>query len=462
MYLRIDEHRPDSRAVVEDGGREYTYGELTAFCRYFGGMLRERNLIFILCRNVYAAVAAYVACIENRIIPLLISEKMDHELLDNLIAWYRPQYLWLPEEKETAYPALSGRDGYKLVKTGYPAYPVNSELAMLLATSGSTGSPKLVRHSYRNLISNAQNVADVFGFSERERAMIDLPIHYTMGLNVASSNLYAGGTLMMTTHSILEKGYWDFFERAEITNMCGVPYSYEMLNRMKFFQKDHPSLKIIAEGGGKLTNELFGKLADYAVRYGKKFYATFGTSETTARLAFLEPGRAAEKTGSIGKAITGGRLFLVDDDGKEVEGEGSGELVYAGPNVTLGYARCREDLCRGDEFQGVYYTGDLARRDKEGFFFIEGRKSRFLKLFGHRVGLDETERMIRSQYHIECACAGDDRHMKIYLTEMGHADEIRRFISMKTGIQISAFQVMELDRIPKNETGKILYQELPA
>lgn len=462
MYLRIEEHRPDSMAVAEDGGKEYTYGDLVEFCDYFGRLVPERNVIFILCRNVYAAVAAHVACIENRIVPLMLSAQMDHELLENLIQLYQPRYLWLPVENESRYPVVSVREGYKLVQTEYAAYPVNEELAMLLATSGSTGSPKLVRHSYRNLASNARNVADVFGFSSKERAMIDLPLHYTMGLNVACSNLYAGGALMMTTRSILEKGYWDFFHKAQITNMCGVPYSYEMLSRMKFFGQDHPSLRIIAEGGGKLTDDLFHRIAEYASHYGKRFYATFGTSETTARLAFLEPEMAARKTGSIGKAIPGGRLFLTDDDGNEMKDrEGTGELVYAGPNVTLGYAQCREDLCKGDEFQGVYHTGDLARRDQEGFYYIEGRKSRFLKLFGHRVGLDEAERIIKAQYHMECACAGDDKHMHIYITKKGYAEEVRHFISVKTGIQISAFRVMELDGILKNESGKVLYQALP-
>lgn len=461
MYLRVDEHRPGSRAVVEDRGREYTYGDLREFCDYFGKLVPARNLIFILCRNVYAAIAAHVACIENRVIPLMLSERMDQELLDNLIDLYHPQYLWMPAENVSVYQVISARDGYKMVQTEYAAYPVSQELAMLLATSGSTGSPKLVRHSYRNLNNNARNVAEIFRFSDDDRAMIDLPLHYTMGLNVACSNLYAGATLMMTTCSILEKGYWEFFERGKITNMCGVPYSYDMLNRVKFFAQDHPSLRIIAEGGGKLTDGLFHRIADYASRHHKKFYATFGTSETTSRLAFLEPEKASVKIGSIGKAIPGGRLFLTDDDGKEIETmEAVGELAYEGPNVTLGYALCREDLGKGDEFQGIYYTGDIARRDAEGFYFIEGRKSRFLKLFGHRVGLDETERIIRAQYGMECACAGDDKHMKIFITKSGFADEVRHFISVKTGIQISAFQVIELDKIPKNEAGKIRYQEL--
>ena len=101
-----------------------------------------------------------------------------------------------------------------------------------------------------------------------------------------------------------------------------------------------------------------------------KFFATFGTSETTARLAYLEPTKALEKIGSIGKAIPEGKLSLIDDAGHEImDCEAEGELVYAGPNVTLGYALCKEDLLKGDERNGIYCTGDIARRDAEGYYF---------------------------------------------------------------------------------------------
>lgn len=461
MYLRIDEHEQEHCAVIEDSGEKYTYADIMEACAYFQMVVEERNLIFILCRNCFATIAGHIACIENRIVPLMLSEKIDRELLQKLIEVYQPRYLWMPQEQRCSYEIIAERYGYKLVNTGYEKYPMNEELAMLLTTSGSTGSPKLVRHSYKNLNSNARNVAAVFGFLGSDRAFLDLQLHYTMGLNVACSNLYSGATLLMTTHNILEKEYWDFFDSMNVTNICGVPYSYEMFRRMKFFKKNYPALKIIAEGGGKLRDDLFSEIAEYASKNGKKFYATFGTSETTARLAFLEPDRAREKTGSIGKAIPEGRLFLADDEGNEIKKrEASGELVYMGPNVTLGYALVKEDLIKGDERNGIYYTGDLARRDNEGFYYIIGRKTRFLKLFGHRVGLDETEQIIREEYKIECACAGNDNRMKIYITLPEYADKVKHFISEKTGIQISAFKVEVVDNIPKNEVGKIMYSQL--
>lgn len=452
---------------MENGGEQYTYGDLVDFTREFATYVKERELIFILCRNTAGAMAGHIACIENKIVPLMISAKMDKELFYNLYRLYMPGYLWIPDDiavemtAECPYEVTYRKYGYSLLKTGFESCKLNDELAMLLTTSGSTGSPKLVRHCYRNLYENAKNVASVFQFDEDDHAWIDLQLHYTMGLNVACSNLYAGATLYMTTLNAMDRDYWKFYEESGITNMTGVPYNYEMLKRLKFFKKKHPSLKTLAEGGGRLTDELFTLCAEYARDNGIRFFATFGTSETTARLAYLEPKKALDKIGSIGKAIPNGELLLVDDDGKEIrDREAVGELTYKGPNVTMGYAMNKNDLMLGDERGGIYNTGDIARRDEEGYYYILGRKARFLKLYGYRVGLDECERLIKEKYNIECACTGNDEQMKIYVTVSGKEQEIRKFIAEKTKIQINAFAVYYIDAIPRNDVGKVLYKEL--
>jgi len=464
MYLRIDERDAERTAIVEDTGRTYTFGDLRGFVGEFGQWMPRRSLIFILCQNTMGAIAAHIAAIENRIVPLMISSHMDASLRDALIETYHPEFLWMPEwllKDFEGREIVARKYDYVLVRTGYTSPELYDDLAMLLTTSGSTGSPKLVRHRYRNLYANAENVAAVFGFNEDDRPLIDLQLHYTMGLNVACSNLYAGATLIMTTLNVMQKQYWDYFKAQRVTNICGVPYNYEILKKLRFFRNDWPDLRILAEGGGRLTDDLFREVATYARDKGKQFYATFGTSETTARLAFLDPDRALERIGSIGKAIPNGRLSLIDDDGNEIEeAEATGEMVYRGENVTLGYAIKREDLVKGDERNGEYRTGDLAHRDADGFYYIVGRKSRFLKLYGYRVGLDESERLIRREFDIECACVGDDKQMQIYVTKPGLESEIRKFISEKTKILVTAFNVHVVSEIPKNEVGKILYSKL--
>ena len=164
----------------------------------------------------------------------------------------------------------------------------------------------------------------------------------------------------------------------------------------------------------------------------------------------------------MGIAIPGGKFSLIDVYGKEIaESDVMGELVYEGPNVTLGYAECVDDLIKGDEFLGKLITGDMAKRDEEGYFYIVGRKKRFLKIFGNRVNLDETERMIKAQFNnIDCACAGLDDKMYIFITDETLCDEIKKFISDKTGLNVAAFKVKTIGEVPKNESGKTLYINL--
>ena len=139
----------------------------------------------------------------------------------------------------------------------------------------------------------------------------------------------------------------------------------------------------------------------------------------------------------------------------------TGELVYEGPNVTLGYAECGEDLMKGDERHGILETGDMARFDEDGYYYIVGRKKRFLKIYGNRVNLDEIDRMVRGHFEgADFASAGEDDHMYLFVTDEGIADAVKAFVVAKTGLNPAAFKTVVVDTIPKNDAGKTLYREL--
>ena len=222
---------------------------------------------------------------------------------------------------------------------------------------------------------------------------------------------------------------------------------------------DLPNLKVITQGGGKLTTEMWQTLAQYAKDKGKQFIATYGQSECTARMAYLPPEMALDKVCSIGRAEPGGQLSIVDAQGNETfEGEAQGEMVYRGENVTLGYATCREDLMKGDENHGVMHTGDLARRDSDGFYFIIGRLKRFLKIFGLRIGLDEVENMIRSEIKVDCYCKGNDEKLIILVTSANILEQLPAFIEEKTHLFHKNIEVQIVDTILRNEAGKVINQ----
>ena len=462
MFLNLDRHEQSKVAVKDDAGCCLTYGDLCAVIREFEKLGLGRCVIFSLCGNCAGSLAGYLAFLNNGQVPLLIGAGMDKELRDRLDSVYTPAYYWLPEKMAAGWEGkiLFSSCGYCLVRTQHEVYPVNDQLSMLLTTSGSTGSPKLVRHKYGNLEANAENVAKVFGWTVDEKGICDLPMNYTMGLNVINSHLTVGAGVLLVSANLMDPAFWEFVKENEGTNFCGVPFSYEILRRIGFDRMDLPALRTLAEGGGKLTDRMFKWIASYARSSGKRFCATFGTSETSARMAFLDPSLALEKIGSIGKAIPNGELFLADETVTE-DGCATGELSYRGPNVTMGYALCRDDLLKGDEFCGEYHTGDMARRDADGFYYVIGRKGRFLKLFGLRVSLDETERILKTRYpNAEFVCLGDDTRMTIFTTDESLAGEIVPFISAKTNLHNSAFRICVTEEIPRNEYGKVRYSAL--
>ena len=441
MFLNLDQKSPQSVAAVDDSRMSVTYGDIVSFAEEFRGVLPKRTLIFIMATNTIGSMLGYTSCLSDGIVPLVLSAHTEKDLYGHLRNLYRPEYLWIPSdmEREFGYERVFSSHDYSLVRTGLTSPDLYSDLALLLPTSGSTGSPKLVRHSYRNIEANAENVSRMFGITPEFRAMAILPMHYTMGLSVIASHLYSGATVLLCGKSMLDKGFWSMLRDGRATILTGVPYSFEILSKMRFFRMDLPNLRIITQGGGRMSDELFRACADYAARTGR-------------------PAELAQtKTGSIGIAEPGGKLSIVDDSGAETfDGEATGEMVYRGENVTLGYATCPEDLMKGDENRGVLRTGDIARRDADGCYYIIGRMKRFLKIFGLRIGLDEVEHIVKSAFDTDCLCSGTDDMLTVRITNPAIKDSVLDLIVEKTRLFHKNVEVMCVDRIERNEAGKAI------
>jgi len=460
MFLNLDKKAPDSFAIIDSDGHRVTYGELCAFSEEFYSHVNERCIIAVITENCAGACAGYVAAMSFHCVPMMLSRTLSEDAVSVFVTAYQPSFLWAPLEDRARFggEAVFEAYGYVLLKTRCEPAPMTDELALLLPTSGSTGSPKLVRHRMSNVESNAQAVSQVFEMNEGAVGMVSLPLNFTQGLNVASSHLWGGGTCLLTRYNLTDKGFWQFFREERAQSFTGIPYSYEVLSRLRFFRMELPDLKVINEGGGRMSDELFHACAAYARETGRKFIATYGSTETTSRMTYLPPEFAFDKTGSIGIPFPGRTVTLVDDDGSEVTEPGRiGEIVYRGPNVTLGYAEKREDLLLGDMRGGVYATGDLAYRDGDGCHYIVGRKNRFLKLYGYRIGLDETERLIKGRFSVDCACVGTDRRMIIYLTDGGRKEDIAALVRESFSIPLNSFEIRVIGALPKNDAGKTCY-----
>ena len=381
--------------------------------------------------------------------------------------WRQPTYAWMPTKDagffEGGQPLLE--DGaYTLLETGCTNPPkLDERLGLLMSTSGSTGSPKLVRQSYENVRANTQSIGEYLGITPAERAITSLPMNYVYGLSVINTHLWAGATLVLTGQACYAKGFWQLFREQGCTSFAGVPFMYEMLEKLRFTTKmELPTLRTMTQAGGKLAPDLQDRFAHYAADHGIDFVVMYGASEATARMGYLPAEHAIDKRGSMGIAIPGGRFEIVDEDGHMIEESGvAGELVYYGPNVTLGYALCADDLGLGDVNQGRLATGDVAQRDEDGYHYIVGRMKRFVKIVGRRTNLDEMERLLVRRFDtLDVACAGHDDLLAVFVVDGTIAKDVVEYIYQTTEINRRMISVKVVDEIPKSAAGKTLYGQL--
>lgn len=444
--------------ALTDGAENMTYTELDDEARHISGSVSSRSLVFCVCSNCMASVVGYVGFMQKRIIPVLLNESIEPDLFKELTDCYRPGYIWCPDGFCQQEKLLEYR-GYALYSTGENSPETNDSLALMMTTSGSTGSPKFVRQTYRNIEANTASIVEYLQIHAEDRAITTLPMSYTYGLSIIQSHLMAGARIILTARTIFEKEFWDLFREQEATTFGAVPYTYQILDKLHFLQMDLPSLRYITQAGGKLGKELHYKFAEGLRQKGNSLIVMYGATEATARMSYVPAESAVEKAGSIGIAIPGGRFELVDADDQVITAPDCiGELIYFGDNVTYGYAEKREDLALGDDRHGRLETGDMAMRDADGYYYVVGRKKRFLKIYGNRVNLVEIEELLAKAGY-ETACVGEDDHMRIYTTT-DHTAELIRYISDKTGLNKAAFQAIRIDSIPRNDSGKVMYADL--
>jgi len=457
----------DNIAVITESGDNISYSMLERFCSALTSCISQRCLVFNLCKNELGSLVGYAGFLNAGVVPLMLKSDLNEGLLLDLIQCYKPDYIHVPAamiERFAGYKAVYENLGYALLKTGFEnAYPLNDDLALLLTTSGSTGSPKLVRQSYRNIEANTASIVQFLSLTANERVITTLPMNYTYGISIINTHLAVGATIILTDKALMQKEFWQQMKDFEATSFGGVPYTFEMLNRLRFERINLPALRYVTQAGGKLSTALHEKFAKWADGAGKKFVVMYGQTEATARMSYLPAEKTLEKCGSIGIAVPGGKFAIVADDGREVAAaDTQGELVFYGDNVTLGYAECGEDLIKGDERNGRLETGDIAKFDNDGFYYIVGRKKRFLKIWGNRVNLDETERLLKAEFSgCDFACAGVDDKMTVFITNDSFKDKVLSYLTEMLKFHATAFKICLIDAIPRNESGKVLYKELP-
>lgn len=427
------------QVLVQTSEKSYTYRALPQQTFYS----LQKELILILCSNTIDCLSAYISAMNSQHAVMLLTDDINRELLKNVIGQYEPKWIVGLTEYE-GYTFVSD----KLERSATIEINIHSELALLLSTSGTTGSQKFVRLSYENLHSNAKSIIEYLEIDENERAVMNLPLSYSYGMSIVNSHLLAGATILLTDESVMEKSFWEFVQMHEATSLAGVPFMYQMLQRIGFIKMDLPHLKTLTQAGGRLNEKLVRHFGEYALANDKRFYVMYGQTEASPRMSYIPYDKLLEKAGTIGIAVPGGELSIVED-----------ELVYTGPNVMMGYAECLEDLAKGDEMGGVLYTGDTATVDEAGYFTITGRLKRFIKLFGLRINLDDVEKKLEAKFHIPLACTGSDDKLIVAIEQEEYVDLVKAEIETLYHLHKTAYKVKVLP-IPHFANGKTDYMTL--
>ena len=456
----------DNKAVITDSGEVLTYAQLNEETELLKNHIPRRGLICCLCTNTIGSLVGYLSGFRAHSPLILLDGERDSQYVNSYIEKYQPEYLWLPSAKQSDFKGavIHESHGYSLIQMGYgdnwQPSPLNDDLCLCLTTSGSTGSPKLVRLTEDNLKANAESIAEYLKIDENERPITTLPMYYSFGMSVINSHLIKGATILLTGSNVFSKAFWDFFKKTSPTSIAGVPFTYEMLEKMGLFQMELPSLKTMLQAGGKLNAKIVERYVEFASKTNREFIVMYGQTEAGPRMSYLPFDKAHDKPSSIGVPIPGGEFNLYDANDKQIyEANVEGELVFVGPSVCMGYAEERADLAKDDENHGILKTGDVAYHDEDGYYYIAGRLKRFVKIWGNRYNLDAIEQLVKP-ITSSCACIGNDESIYVFVEDLKYFDDISQIMSKKLKLDKSCYRIKIIDRIPKAPSGKIDYAAL--
>jgi len=439
----------DSVALIYNG-RKYTYSKLNEDCQSFATQLGvKKQLIELAIDNSYESVVALYGALIGGHAVLLCDSSNDG-------SWSALKESFHPN---CCYSKVG--DSWKFERfDGIPSADLNPDLALVISTSGSTGSGKCVKLSRKNISSNADSIASYLKIQAADAAALILPLHYCYGLSVLSSHLFSGACVHVGDLSVASEGFIDYLEENSISSVAGVPYTFEILERAHFRKRQLPNLRYLTQAGGRLAPELVEKYSRWAEENSKQFFVMYGQTEATARIAYLPPEKLSAHVDCIGVAIPGGELSIKDEQGNAVvASDVAGELIYRGDNIMMGYA---ENFTQLKQEAGLLElaTGDLACKNSSGLFYIVGRLKRFAKIYGKRFNLDEIEKYLYGQ-GVNAVCVSDDERLYVCY-EDDHDLSLKAIMEKKFGIAERDVVAFHLDVLPLLSSGKLDYRQVLA
>ena len=430
-------HDHGERVALLTDATQLTYRELADRVAEAAHALDgPRRLVLLETRNDITTLVHYLGALAAKHVVLPVDARRDHTAIE-----------------EAYEPDIVIDDG-GIHHRRHDERPMHEDLALLMSTSGSTGSPKLVRLSHTNLVANAVVIAEYLGIRESDRAATTLPMSYCYGLSVIHSHLLAGAGLILTDRSVVDEEFWQLFRRHRGSSFAGVPYTFELLESVGFDAADLPDLRYMTQAGGRMPPERVHRFAELARDAGLELFVMYGATEATARMSYLPTELALSRPNTIGRPIRGGSFSIEPSD--DWADDDVGELIYRGPNVMMGYAHEPADLELGKTVETLH-TGDIARLCPDGLYEVVGRNSRFVKMYGLRIDLQQIEAALRGQ-GMRAFCASDDDALVVAVAGKHDDRDVQRAVSDAAGVPAGAVRAVTVEELPLLPSGKPDYE----
>ncbi|MGA9715771.1 MAG: AMP-binding protein, partial [Aeromicrobium sp.] len=438
--LRVFGDRP----ALLTADRVVTFADLADHVDRSAWATGQRRLVAIAGSTSIETLQAYVTALAHGHVVLMVPSD-DPQAAASILEAYDPDVV------------LTDTDGL-VVHRDRTTHDLHPDLTLLMSTSGSTGSPKLVRLSRENVVSNAESIAQFLQITMQDRALTTLPLQYCYGLSVVNSHLMTGASVVPTQLSVVDPCLWDLVDETAATSFAGVPYTFDLLDGIGFAEQHHRSLRQVTVAGGRLDAASVRRYAQLGRDHGWSLVPMYGQTEATARMAYVPPELVEDHPSALGVAIPGGALRL--DPVPEASDLGSdvGELVYSGPNVMMGYAHTAADLSRGPEV-GELRTGDLARIGEGGLYQWMGRRNRIAKLYGMRIDLDDVECAL-ANLCVSGRCVSEGERLQVFVQRDRVCEAVRDAVVRHSRLPSHVVDVIDVDDQPRTSTGKVDYAAL--
>ena len=452
-------------AIIDKEYSNLTYKKVLIETDKIREKIKKRSLILIVSENSLGSLLAYIFCIINNHVGIIVDLKTTKQNILKIFKEYQPNYIFISKKNNSIFKKVCSEKyiffDQSLMKNKLTKEKkMNKNLSLLLSTSGSMGSIKFVKLSTSNLKYNTDSIINYLKINKKDSAITNLPISYSYMLSIINTHFEVGGSIVISKYSLVEKKFWETLKNSKSTSFNGVPYTYEMLSKIGLKNIKIDTLKYLTLAGGKLENDKLKEIIKFCKKNNLNFFSMYGQTEASPRISYLKPEFSQKKIGSIGKGIPGSKMYIINNTGKKIlKPFVEGEIICEGKNVFMGYSKDYNDLKNANEENYKLKTGDLGYFDKNGFFYITSRISRIAKIFGNRVDLGALESLM-SQKSYKVACLSDNKIVFIFIEKKYNKTNLINTISKITNLSINSFELIKLKYLPRTANNKISYSEL--